>query len=40
MEEIAGIIGDVLGPPRTGRSATGPGRRVRDLMARFPVYPG
>ena len=41
MEEIAAIIGEALRRPRgRGGHATGPGGRVRDLMARFPVYPG
>jgi glycine hydroxymethyltransferase len=40
MREVAGIIGDVLHHPEDDAVKDDARRRVRDLMNRFPVYPG
>jgi len=39
MKEIAGVIGDVLRHPQDDAVKDAARARVRDLMARFPVYP-
>ena len=39
MQEIAGIIGDVLRNPDDAAVKEAARERVRDLMQRFPVYP-
>ncbi|HEX4941403.1 MAG TPA: serine hydroxymethyltransferase [Actinomycetota bacterium] len=39
MGEVASIIGDVLKHPGDGSVKEKSGRRVRDLMERFPLYP-
>jgi glycine hydroxymethyltransferase len=39
MKEIAGVIGDVLRHPQDDAVKGAARERVRDLMARFPVYP-
>jgi glycine hydroxymethyltransferase len=40
MKEIAGVIGDVLRHPQDDAVKEAARTRVRELMARFPVYPG
>jgi glycine hydroxymethyltransferase len=40
MKEVASIIGGVLGNPDDDAVKTAARGRVRDLMQRFPVYPG
>ena len=39
MAEIASIIGEVLKAPQDAGTKDKAGRRVRDLMQRFPLYP-
>jgi glycine hydroxymethyltransferase len=39
MAEIASIIGEVLKSPQDAGAKEKAGRRVRDLMQRFPLYP-
>lgn len=40
MDEIAGIIADVLGKPEDEAVKENARKRVADLVARFPLYPG
>jgi glycine/serine hydroxymethyltransferase len=40
MKEVARIIGDVLRNPTDDRVAERARAAVRDLMDRFPAYPG
>jgi glycine hydroxymethyltransferase len=40
MKEIAGIIGDVLRRPGDASAKQSARQTVRDLMERFPAYPG
>jgi glycine hydroxymethyltransferase len=40
MKEVAGIMGDVLRRPEDQAAKERARGRVRDLMARFPAYPG
>jgi len=39
MAEIASIIGEVLKSPQDAGAKEKAGRRIRDLMQRFPLYP-
>jgi glycine hydroxymethyltransferase len=40
MKDVAGIIGEVLRHPDDDRVKSACRPRVRDIVARFPVYPG
>jgi glycine/serine hydroxymethyltransferase len=39
MGEVASIVGEVLKAPEDGAVKEKSGRRVRELMERFPLYP-